>query len=122
MNRTMKIIPQQGEIWLGRFDKIKEISKDFRPVLIISNNLKNEFTDEVIVVTLTSDLCEDIGEYEIFLKNTKESGLNKTSKILVDSIFTLNKKLRLEKRLGKIDEEVLYEIIELIKNSVLATK
>lgn len=125
MNKLRDIdiyFPLQGEIWLGKFDKIKEISKDFRPVLIVSNNLKNEFTDEVIIVTLTSEFLNDIGEFEILINNTKENDLDRPSKILADSIFTLNKELRLEKRLGIVNKDTISNVIDLIKSSVLSMK
>ena len=48
--------PRKGEIWLLKNPKrIKEIGKDYRPVLIISNDEQNEYDDKIVVAPLTTD-------------------------------------------------------------------
>ena len=40
----MSSIPRKGEIWLLKNpEQIKELGKDYRPVLIISSNERNEY-------------------------------------------------------------------------------
>jgi len=37
--------PRCGEIWLVRFEKLKESRKPYRPCLIISNDEQNELDE-----------------------------------------------------------------------------
>ena len=73
---------------LKNSEKIKEIGKDYRPVLIISNDERNEYDNSVVVLPTTTNDLENILPVEVFIKNTPESGLDEPSKILCDSPFT----------------------------------
>jgi len=100
-------IPKRGEIWLIKCDKIKEFSKDYRPALIISNDLQNEYGEYVAVAMMTTDDLENIQLFEVFIKNTSETGLHEPSKIVLNHPFTVFRKLRLERRLGVASREVI---------------
>jgi mRNA-degrading endonuclease toxin of MazEF toxin-antitoxin module len=103
--------PKWGEIWLLRnSERIKELSKDYRPVLIISSNERNEYDSSVVVLPLTTGDIENVLPVEVFLNNTKETGLDYPSKILCDSLFTWNKEIRFEKRLGVVSKEIMQKI------------
>ena len=67
--------PRQGEIWLVKFKKSKETPKTFRPCLVISSDIQNEFNDLIAVVPLTTEDIENIEPFEVFVKNTLETGL-----------------------------------------------
>jgi mRNA interferase MazF len=110
MSKISFAYPQRGEIWLVKTDRIKEFSKDFRPVLIISNNWQNEQADEVTVVSFTTQRIEQVYPFEIFIAKNSENGLNQSSKITTNLMFSLNKQLRLIKRLGKITKEQIIEV------------
>ena len=86
---TLITFPRKGEIWLLKNpERIKEIGKDYRPVLIISNNERNEYDNSVVVLPITTDDLKNILPVEVFIKNTLETGLDEPSKILCDSPFT----------------------------------
>jgi len=102
--------PKQGEIWLVKCDKIKEISKDYRPVLIISNDIRNEFDESVATVTITTENLENVEPYEVFINNIPEIGLDHPSKILCDCPFTFNKELRLVKKLGVANKKIMSQV------------
>lgn len=106
--------PKKWEIWLGKFDKIKEFSKDFRPVLILSSDLQNEFDNKIIVAPLTTDSLDHIEEFEVFIRPQKKNGLDKPSKILINSLFAIEKNLRLKSHLGSINDQEK----ELVKNAL----
>lgn len=108
-------IPKQGEIWLVEFPKIKEFSKPFRPALVISNNLQNEFDNLITVATLTTDDIENVKTFEVFIVNNKENGLDYPSKILVSYSFTIYKELRLIERLGTVDEKTMAQVKTALK-------
>ena len=103
--------PRKGEIWLLRnLERIKELSKDYRPVLIISNNERNEYDNSVVVLPLTTDDLKNILPVEVFIKNTPETGLDEPSKILCDSPFTWDKGICFEKRLGIASKEAMEKV------------
>ena len=107
----LPIIPHYGEIWLLKNpERIKELGKDYRPVLIISNNERNEHDNSVVVLPLTTDDLENILPVQIFIKNTPETGLDEPSKILCDSPFTWDKGIRFEKRLGIASKEIMEKV------------
>lgn len=104
--KAKNIFPKRGEIWLVKCDKIKEFSKDYRPALIISNDIQNEFDDYVTVAMMTTEDLENIRLFEVFIKNTKETGLDEPSKISFNRLFSVFK-LRFEKRLGIANREIM---------------
>ena len=105
--RVKNKIPKRGEIWLIKCDKIKEFSKDYRPALIVSNDLQNKYGNYAVVAMMTTDDLENIQLFEVFIKNTPETGLDEPSKIVLNHPFTVFKKLRLEKHLGVASRETM---------------
>ena len=103
--------PKYGEIWLlENPERIKELGKDYRPVLIISNNERNEYDDAVVALPITTDDLDNILPVEVFVNNVPEAGLDYPSKILCDSPFTWDKRLRFKKKLGAASKETMAEV------------
>ena len=111
---SSKEFPKEGEIWLVKFDKLKEFSKPYRPCLVVSNDTQNEFDKNIVVVGLTTDEIEKVRVFEVFIKNTPETGLKEPSKICCNYLHTVNKKLRLveKKRLGVVNKKTLEKVKE----------
>ena len=101
--------PKKGEIWLVKFKKTKETPKTFRPCLVISNDTQNEFNDLIVVAPISTDKIETIEPFEVFIENSKETGLKKPSKIQFIYPLTIDKELRLvgEKCLGIAKKEII---------------
>ena len=100
---------KRGEIYIAALDPVigREISKT-RPVLVVSNDLNNQFAATVTVLPITSMNLERIYPFEVFLP--KGAGaLPKNSKVKADQIRTLDK-ARLSKPLGKVDQEQITAI------------
>ena len=55
---------------------------------------------------MTTDDVGNVKPFEVFVKNTKETGLKEPSKISFNRLFSVFKS-RLEKRLGVADREVI---------------
>jgi mRNA-degrading endonuclease toxin of MazEF toxin-antitoxin module len=107
----VKKLPKKGEIWLANNpERIKELGKDYRPVLIISNDEQNDYDDKIVVAPLTTDDIGKVKLVEVFIKNTPETGLDYPSKILLNYPFTLDKDLRLEKRMGVASPEIMAKV------------
>lgn len=110
MSRVPKL-PRKGEIWLANNpERIKELGKDYRPVLIISNDEQNEYDDKVVAAPLTTDDVEKVKLFEVFIENTSETGLDYPSKILLNYPFTLDKELRLKKKIGIASLEIMAKV------------
>jgi|SRR5436190_8211644 len=114
LEMSSKEFPKEGEIWLVKFDKLKEFSKPYRPCLVVSNDTQNEFDKNIVVVGLTTDEIEKVRVFEVFIKNTPETGLKEPSKICCNYLHTVNKKLRLveKKRLGVVNKKTLEKVKE----------
>lgn len=114
-----EIFPRRGEIYWTDFtdeeeekkprrDKVvkvrkKESQKD-RPVVILSNDKQNQYSEEVIVALISSQL-DKVYYFE------PEISLKKKSKILTDQILTIDKE-RLGEKITSLNPS---EIIKLEK-------
>ncbi|MCE8159122.1 MAG: type II toxin-antitoxin system PemK/MazF family toxin [Candidatus Moeniiplasma glomeromycotorum] len=117
-NSFSKILfPLEGDIWIVKFDKMKEFSKPFRPCLIVSNNTQNEFDDKIVVVPITTDEIEKIRKFEVFIENYLKTGLKEPSKICCNYLHTVNKNLRLvdKKRVGAISSQIMEKVKKVLK-------
>lgn len=112
MNKTKNNnFPRKGEIWLlHNPDKIKEIGKDYRPVLIISDNFQNEYSESIVTLPLTTDDSDFKLFTEVLIKKDLQNGLEKDSKILCDSPFTWNKGIRFKEKIGLVSKKVMLEV------------
>jgi mRNA-degrading endonuclease toxin of MazEF toxin-antitoxin module len=63
----------------------------------------------------TTDDIKEIADYEVFVKNTKETGLDKPSKVLLQRIKAVEKELRLIDYLGTVDKETMKKVNEALK-------
>ena len=98
--------PKRGEIWLAEFPPSKEARKPIRPILIISNNAQNECDQWIVVVPITTEDIKQIEPFEVFVKNTKEAGLDYPSKVQFIYPFTVDRE-RLKEHLGKVSKEIM---------------
>ena len=113
MSEVPKKIPSQGEIWLIEFPKTTESRKPRRPCVVISNDEQNIHDEEVIVLPLTTEevIVGETQPFEISVEKNKETGLDEPSRILTNRVHTINKELRLMKRLGKISPKTWEKLL-----------
>ena len=98
---------KQGEIWNVNLNPTKGSEQaGFRPALIISGNLMNEYMNVVIVIPLTTKVKEYKGN--VVLEPSKSNGLKKRSEVLNFHVRSVAKD-RLAKRLGKVTAEQVVE-------------
>jgi mRNA interferase MazF len=104
--------PQKGEIYWADLNPTigSEIAKT-RPVLIVSNDINNQYAATVTILPITSS-TEKIYPFEILLPKG-EGGLSNESKAKANQIRSIDKQ-RLKSRLGKISELKIREIEEAI--------
>jgi mRNA-degrading endonuclease toxin of MazEF toxin-antitoxin module len=82
---------------------------------VVSNNIQNELDEQIIMAPLTSDEIKEVADYEVFVKNTKETGLDKPSKVLLQRVRAVDKELRLIEYLGEVDKETMKEVEKALK-------
>jgi len=107
MNKKQNIpIPKRGEIWLVEFLPTKESRKPIRPCLVISNDIKNEYGKWIVIVALTTKDIKNIEPFEVFVEKTKETGIDKSSKLKLNYPQTIDRE-RLKEHLGIASREVM---------------
>jgi len=107
--KKMLLLPKQGEIWLIEFPPTLEDRKPIRPCLVISDNIQNQYGKWIVVIPLTTEDIENIELFEVFVKNTKENGLNHPSKLQLNYPRTVDR-VRLRKYLGVLNRKLIGEL------------
>jgi len=106
-------LPKRGEIWLVDFNRKQEKEENkIRPVLIISDDIQNEFDKWIVGIPMTTKDVENVRLVEVFVKNTPETGLDYPSKLQFNYPRTIDKELRLIEKLGITDKEVMKRAVE----------
>lgn len=88
-------------------------SKKRRPVIIISNDIYNQKTEDIVVVAVTSNIEKKDYTLLITQSDMEEGNLPKDSMIRVDKIYSLSQ-LIVVKRLGKIEQVTFERIVTLL--------
>lgn len=104
---------KRGNVFLATLDPAtgSEINKT-RPVIVISNDINNKYSNTVTVIPLTSNTIK-IYPFEIFLKSGI-ANLPKDSKARTDQIRTIDKS-RLVKEIGTIPSTLIENLENAIK-------
>jgi len=129
MNKSKKVknspknarFPQRWEIWVIDYnyepkkDEKNDLSiesdiKNHRPSLILSNNTQNKYDEEIIVAPTSSQELEEIQPFEVFVLANGENGLEKNSKILLNRLRAIERKIRLRNYVGVVDKETIEKV------------
>ena len=105
---------KRGSIYVAALDPVigKEISKT-RPVVVVSNDINNQYSGTVTIVPITSKNLQKIYPFEVLL--AKGAGnLPKNSKIKSNQIRTRDK-TRIVKFVGALNKETMKQIDTSIK-------
>ncbi len=95
----------QQEIWYADLNPVKgSEQKGYRPVVIISGNMLNQYLNIVIACPLTSIIKGYKGN--VILEPTTQNGLTQRSEILTFHVRSISKD-RLVKKIGTIADEEL---------------
>jgi mRNA interferase MazF len=102
---------EQKDLLLVPFPFSDQSGRKLRPVIVVSNNDFNKYSDDVIVVGVTSNISKD--KYTIALENTNldEGKLSTKCCIKVENILKLDKELII-KKIGKINKETLKNTLD----------
>jgi mRNA interferase MazF len=92
-------------------------SKKRRPVIVISNDIYNQKTEDIVVVAVTSNIEQKDYTLLITQNDMEEGNLPKDSIIRVDKIYSLSQ-LIVVKRLGKIKQRTFEQIVTVLNSLV----
>ncbi len=99
---------KQGEIWYTNLNPVEGSEQaGFRPVVIISGNLLNQYANVVICAPLTTQIKNYHGN--LILNPTSANGLASTSEVLTLHVRSISKS-RLKSRVGTISKLELKQI------------
>jgi len=99
----------QGEIWNANLNPAKGSEQaGFRPVVIVSGNLLNKYMNVVICFPLTTRIKNYKGD--LVLEPDTINNLAAPSEVLTFHIRSVSKE-RLVKRVGKIEEKQIKELV-----------
>ena len=104
---------KRGNIYLANLNPTlgNEINKT-RPVVVISNDLNNEYNNIITIIPITSN-TKKVFKFEVFLA-AGTGNLPKDSKVKVDQIRAIDK-LRLGKEIGSLPSALIRQLEEAVR-------
>ena len=102
---------EQKDLLLVPFPFSDQSGKKVRPVIVISNNEFNKYSEDIIVIGITSNILKDKYTINLTNKNLDEGKLFTNCVIKVENLLKLDKELII-KKIGKINKETLKSIID----------
>ncbi len=102
---------EQGEIIVVPFPFSDLSNVKQRPVLVLSKNIDNQTSDDVITCGITSNLKNT--KYSVLINNNdlEKGEIPAKSRIKIDKLFTLDKDI-IKKRVAKINKTTLLKVKE----------
>lgn len=102
---------EQKDLLLVPFPFSDQSGRKVRPVIVISNNEFNKYSNDVIVIGVTSNILKDKYTINLTNNNLDEGKLFTNCIIKVENLLKLDKELII-KKIGKINKETLKNIID----------
>jgi len=101
--------PRRGDVWWGRPDPVvgSKIGKT-RPVLVMSNDQNNEFSDTINVLPITSSPPKRRYHYEVILPEGV-AGLETVSRVKANMVRTIDK-ARLVRFIGVLPGDFMPDV------------
>lgn len=93
------IFPKRGEVYWGPG------KRKIRPLLIVSNDLGNQYSSDVVVIPGTTQNIDSVYPVEVLVKE----GFSKPTKFQADSIFTIEK-TELGEKITSLSSDMMKEI------------
>ena len=102
-------MPEQGDIVLVPVPFTDLSSQKRRPAIVISNDVYNVSTSDVIVVAMTSSPASTSYGFQITSSDLVEGRLNRPGTVRCDKIYTLAKSI-VVKKFGRVSSQVVDRI------------
>ena len=96
---------KQSELWLVNYEPSRrgELGKTARPSIVVQSNEGCALLDTITVIP-TSTNIDQYDELYIYLKPTKQNGLNKPSAAICSHVYTISKN-NFIKKTGILNEQ-----------------
>ncbi|MEP6517886.1 type II toxin-antitoxin system PemK/MazF family toxin [Microcoleus vaginatus] len=115
-NSTGKTYPRQGELYLSRaLRQLGDTKK--RPVVVVSPDIRNEFTDSVIVVPFTTNLAGVEHPTRVLIP-AGEGGLQAESLAVCENVSALRQTFLEQGSYGQVSTDVLARIQRAMQVSI----
>jgi mRNA interferase MazF len=112
---------KRGEIFYAELNPVVGSEQGgTRPVLVIQNDIGNQFSPTTIIAAITSQITKAKLPTHVEVK-ARRSGLERDSVILAEQIRTIDKS-RLKEKVAVLDEEVMLRVDEAIEISLGLTE
>ncbi len=102
---------EQKDLLLVPFPFSDQSGRKIRPVIVISNNEFNKYSEDVIVIGVTSNILKEKYTINLTNNNLDEGKLFTNCSIKIENLLRLDKGLII-KKIGKINKETLKNIID----------
>jgi mRNA interferase MazF len=103
------MMPEQGDIVLIPIPFTDLSSQKRRPVIVISNDMYNQKTADIVVVAVTSNPEQVDYSFTITSADLEKGTLNRPGKVRVDKIYTLSQ-TTVVKTFGRVSPAILERI------------
>jgi mRNA interferase MazF len=110
-------MPEQGDILLIPVPFTDLSSRKRRPVIVVSNDIYNRKTDDIVAVAMTSNPLTVDYSFTITSSDLERGELNRPGKERVDKIYTLSQSIVL-KTFGRVDSNVLNRIRTMLQDLI----
>ncbi len=108
---------KRGEIYFAQLNPVVGSEQGgIRPVLVIQNDIGNQYSPTTIVLAITSQINKAKLPTHIELK-AEQYGLERDSVILAEQIRTIDK-TRLKQRIAILDEEMMVDVDQALEISL----
>ncbi len=108
---------EQGDIFLVPFPFSDQSGRKVRPVIVLSNDKFNMYSQDIIGIGITSNISKDKYTLNLDSKDLKEGKLITKCVIKVENLLRIDKDLII-KKIGKIKEEKLDKIIKILNDII----
>ncbi len=111
------MIIKRGEIYYAELNPVVGSEQGgTRPVLVIQNDIGNQFSPTTIIAAITSQIAKAKLPTHVEVR-AKRSGLERDSVILTEQIRTVDKS-RLKEKVAVLDDEVMLRVDQAIEISL----
>jgi len=111
------IKPKRGDVFFADLDPVIGSEQGgIRPVLIVQNDIGNQYSPTTIVACITGQMSKTKLPTHVDLPG-KENGLSKNSVVLAEQLRTIDK-TRLKERICTLDESIMVQVDQAMKISL----
>lgn len=109
--------PWRGEVWRVNFSNHPNDPHLPRPAVVISNNLRNDFSNSVLAIPISGEERGKMLPTHVFLPKGS-GGLTKDSRALCEQLASLDKDCFVEGPIGTIASVTLTSMVRAIGKAV----